>query len=211
MKSFSRLIVILAVVVSSTAHAQLLRSFGAKVGVTAANQTWDYTSIPDRNTENRWGITGSVFVEALDMPYLSLLVEGQYTQKGMTYSVPIATAQNPEGTGQFITMRPRVDYLSFALLAKVRFEAPPVTPYLIAGPRYDLLLSRHSEGFQAVIDDFQSVEPGASVGVGAELSSVLPIDVLIEFRYNASFKDAYNTDFLKVRNRTIDLMLGVRL
>jgi hypothetical protein len=210
MNTFVKSIIVLAVAVSSTAHAQLLRGFGIKVGVTAANQTWDFASQPDPSTDNRWGITASAFVELLRMPYLSLLVEAQYAQKGMSWSGLVATAQNPDGTGQFITKRPRVDFLSIPILAKMRFGMPLVTPYLIAGPRYDLLLTRHGEGFQAVIDRFKSSELGATFGVGAELAAVLPFDVLIEFRYNASLQDAYDGNSLKVRNRTIDMMLGVR-
>ena len=200
MKTFVKSIVVLAVVASFTAHAQLLRGFGIKVGVTAAEQAWDYTYLPVLSTETRWGITGSAFVELLRIPSLSFLVEAQYTQKGMTVTLPISTETQPEGTGQYITKQPRVDYLSIPILAKVRFGTPLVTPYLIAGPRYDLLLTRHGEGFQAVIDGFKNSELGAAIGMGAELESILPFDALIEFRYNASFTDAYNTSFLKVRN-----------
>jgi hypothetical protein len=204
-------IIVLAVGISSTTHAQLVRGFGIKVGVTAANQTWDYASVPDLTADNRWGITGSAFVELLRMPYFSVLVESQYTQKGMSFSAPVATEQNPDGTGEFITLRPRVDYLSTPILAKVRLETPLITPYLLAGPRYDVLLARHGEGFQAVIDKFKSSELGATIGGGAEFGSLLPLDVLIELRYNMSLQAAYNTNFLKVRNQTLDLMLGVRL
>ena len=211
MKVFVKSLLILAFVVSSTAYTQLLRGFGIKGGATMANQTWEYVSIPDLTTNERWGITGSAFVELLNLPYLSLLVETQYTQKGMTFSATVATAQNPDGTGQIITKRPRIDYLSIPILAKMRLTTPVVTPYLIAGPRCDFLLTRHGEGFQAVIDDFKSSELGATFGAGAELEVALLFEVLIEFRYNANFEDAYKTSFLRVRNHTLDFMLGVRL
>jgi hypothetical protein len=123
----------------------------------------------------------------------------------------VTSEQNPDGIGEIITKRPRVDYLSIPLLAKFRFETSVLTPYLIAGPRYDVLLGRHGEGFQAVIDDFRRTEFGATIGAGVELRALFPFDALIEFRYNASFERAYKTNYLSVRNRTLDLMLGLSI
>jgi hypothetical protein len=211
-KSFITSMLCLGLLLSFTAHAQLVKGFGVKIGVTAANQSWDYTvGGHDPSTQNRWGITGSAFVELLNMPYLSLIVEGQYTQKGMSMRVAANTVSNPDGTGEFVTLRPSADYFSVPLLVKIRFQTAFLSPYLIAGPRYDFVLARHGDGFDPVFNELTSSEPGATVGVGVELHAVFPIDALLELRYNASLKDAFGSSYLKVRNHTVDILLGVRL
>jgi hypothetical protein len=162
-------------------------------------------------TDYRWGITGGVYVELLDVPLLSLVAEVQYTQKGMSFSLPVTTESQPFGTGQFMTLSPRVDYLSFPLLAKLRLLFPILTPYIIAGPRADLLVYKKGDGFDAVIDEFKSTDVGATVGVGVEVNTPLPVGLLAEVRYNASLTDSFKNEFLTVRNRSFDFLVGLRL
>lgn len=211
MKTTKLIVVVSVLMLHSTTHAQLVRGYGLKLGVTAANQSWHFADTPELLTDNRWGFTASGFLEFLDLPFLSAVVEVQYARKGMSESIPITTESQPEGTGQFITKRPRVDYLSIPFLAKVRFSTPVITPYLIAGPRLDFAVSKNGDGYDVVIDKFESSEFGVTLGVGVEISSLLPISVLAEFRYNSSLKDSFNNNFLTVRNRSLDFLLGVRL
>ncbi len=204
------MILLAALSTVTMAHAQLVRSMGVKVGAVAANQRWSY-AFGDLNTDTRWGFTGSAFMELLDIPVVSIILEAQYTQKGMSFRTPVTTAANPDATGDFITRRPRVDYLSIPLLAKARWETPVLDVYAMAGPRYDLLLTRHGDGVDIVIDQFRSAEAGATIGLGIETRQLLSVGLLAEVRYNLSFGDAFSADLLTVRNHTIDLMAGVRL
>lgn len=208
-KWFSILIVLLSA--ASMAHAQLVRSYGIKLGAVSASQTWHYTYTSDLTTGYRWGMTGGVYVELLDIPLVSVVAEIQYTQKGMTFSIPVTTEAQPNGTGQVITRSPKVDYLSMPVLAKLRLPSPVITPYLIAGPRVDVLVSRRGDGFEAVVDKFESTDIGGTFGVGIELHTLLPIGLLAELRYNPSFRDAFNNNLLTVRNRSFDFLLGLQL
>jgi hypothetical protein len=202
-------ITVLGIVFSLTlTHAQLIRGYGFKIGAVAANQTWYHTNVPDLATDSRWGFTASGFVEVLDVPIFSIIAEAQYTQKGMQFS-PQATVFY--GLPQPDTFRPRVDYLSVPLLAKVRISSPVFEPYFIAGPRLDFLLSRNSDGFDPAIDSFVNFEYGGTAGLGVEIGTLPPIHILAEFRYNASMKDAFNNGSFKITNRSFDFMLGVRL
>jgi hypothetical protein len=210
----NRITVALAIIIftcTTTTHAQLLRGYGLKLGTVAAYQSWKYSSFPDLPTETRWGFTGVGFLEFFDLPLLSVVAELQYTQKGMTLTLPVYSESDPEVPAYYRTNRPRVDYLSIPILAKVRFTTPLFEPYLIAGPRWDLLLSKKPDGFDVVIDRFETSEFSATLGIGFELSQILPIGVMAEFRYNPSFRDAFNNNFLTVRNRSLDFLLGVRL
>jgi hypothetical protein len=197
--------------VASTTHAQLVRSYGIRLGTVAANQSWKYADTPELTTSERWGITGGVYIELLDLPLVSVIGEIQYTQKGMRFSVPVTTEAQPYGTGQFITESPKVDYLSVPVLAKVRLSFPAITPYLIAGPRADLLLSKKGDGFDAVVDKFKSTDVGGTFGLGVELHTLLPVGLLAEIRYNPSFRDAFKNEFLSVRNHSFDFLVGLQL
>lgn len=208
-RCFSILIAIL--VANLVAHSQLVRSYGIKLGAVSANQTWHYTNTSDLTTDSRWGITGGLYLELLDVPFLSVVAEVQYTQKGMKFSAPITTESQPEGTGQFITISPRVDYLSLPLLGKLRLHSPVFTPYLIAGPRVDLLISKKGDVYGLVIDRFKSTDVGGTVGIGVEIHTLLPVGLLAELRYNPSFRDSYNSEFLTVRNRSFDFLVGLQL
>jgi hypothetical protein len=104
-----------------------------------------------------------------------------------------------------------VDYLSVPVLAKVRLSFPAITPYLIAGPRADLLLSKKGDGFDAVIDKFKSTDVGGTFGLGVELHTLLPVGLLAEIRYNPSFRDAFKNEFLSVRNHSFDFLVGLQL
>jgi len=75
----------------------------------------------------------------------------------------------------------------------------------------DFLLSKKGEGYDAVINKFKTTGFGATLGVGVEVTSLLPISLLAEFRYNPSFDDAFSNSFLTVKNRSLDFLLGVRL
>jgi hypothetical protein len=206
---------ILILCASSVSHAQLVRSYGVKLGAVSANQTWHYTFASDLasdgTTNYRWGITGGVYVELLDIPLLSLVAELQYTQKGTRYPLPLTSVSQPDGTGQFKTLSPRVDYLSVPILAKLRLKLPFFTPYIISGPRADLLVSKRGEGFDLVIGEFKSTDVGGTIGVGVEIHTLLPVGLLAELRYNPSFRDSYKDKFLTVRNRSFDFLVGLQL
>jgi hypothetical protein len=196
---------------ASITHAQFVRGYGIKLGTVAANQSWKYTNTPELTTSARWGVTGGVYIELLDLPLISVVGEIQYTQKGMKLSTPITTESHPEGIGQFLTESPRVDYLSVPILAKVRLPFPAISPYLIAGPRADLLLSKKGDGFDPVVDNFKSTEVGGTFGLGVELHTLLPVGLLAEIRYNPNFRDAYKSEFLSVRNHSFDFLVGLQL
>ena len=195
---------------SAAGNAQLLSGFGVKGGAVSAIQSWDYpafgTSLPN---DHRWGIDLGVFVEGLRLPYFSVLGEVHYIQKGFSTSLLITTPQSPDGTGEFLTLRPRLDYLSIPILAKLRFETGVLTPYIYAGPRFDIRLGHNEELVGAVYEKFKSTDVGASLGVGLELPLTAMPDLLVEFRYSPSFADAFKTQSVIVRNESFEILLGV--
>lgn len=193
------------------AQGQLVRGWGVKVGAVTATESWDYTVNINFPADRRWGLDVGAFIEFLDVPLISVLGEVHYIQKGFSQTLPVTTAAQPDGTGEYITMKPRVDYISIPVLAKVRFDLGLISPYVIAGPRFDFLVGKDPQGYDAVLDNFKSGDVGISVGAGTEvLLPILP-PLLAEFRYSPSFSEAYNSNALTVKNESFELLLGVRL
>jgi hypothetical protein len=192
-------------------QAQFIRGFGLKVGAVSATQTWQYWSNSQLSTDPRWGFDAGIFVEALDLPFLSVLAELHYVQKGFTNTLPVTTEAQPDGTGEEITFRPRVDYLSLPILAKIRFDVGFFTPYVFAGPRVDFLLTNTDDGFGLVLDKFKKTDVGVSIGMGVELPLSFVSHLLAEFRFSPSLTEAFKNGSLKVKNQSIELFLGVEL
>lgn len=203
----STVIILLTLLIQATSHSQAIRNIGVKLGGVAANQSWTYSSIPSLPTERRWGIDVGVFIEWFNMPVFSLSSELHFIQKGMKLTLPITSEQNPEGTGRFVTRSPRVDYLSLPLLAKARLNDGVFSPYVVAGPRVDFLLQTKAEEFQAVLDKFETVEFGATVGAGMDIRAFEKMNLGFEFRFSPSLKDGYSTQFLSVRNTSMEFLI----
>lgn len=203
----STVIILLTLLIQATSHSQAIRNIGVKLGGVAANQSWTYSSIPSLPTERRWGIDVGVFIEWFNMPVFSLSSELHFIQRGMKLSLPTITPQDPERTGQLVTRSPRLDYLSLPLLAKASLNDGVFSPYVVAGPRVDFLLQTKGEGFQAVFDKFEKVEFGVSVGAGIDLHAFDKVNLGFEFRFSPSLKDGYSTQFLSVRNTSMEFLI----
>jgi opacity protein-like surface antigen len=191
------------------ANAQLTRSYGIKLGVVGANEAWSSLGEPDWPTNIRWGFTADVYAELPYSKYLSADAEIQYTQKGMKYTTREITDFPPFSA--YRTFSPRVDYLSIPILAKLRLPLVNLVPYILVGPRFDFLVHRSGDGLNAVVNDFDNMDYGLTVGAGFELNSVLPFGLLAEFRYNPNSYDSYNSPSQRVRNRSLDFLVGIRL
>ncbi|MBA4313118.1 MAG: hypothetical protein C0417_10870 [Chlorobiaceae bacterium] len=201
-------IIILA---STCTQAQFIKGYGFKVGAVSATQTWNYNIDIHRDMENRWGIDAGVYVELLDLPYISILGELHYIQKGFMEEIPITTMDQPEGTGRYLVSKPRVDYLSLPLLAKIRYNVETVSPYILIGPRFDFLIGKEPDGYEIIYNKFKKNDMGISVGVGIEIPTSTIQAVLFEFKYSPTFNNSYSNDILTIKNQSFELLVGIKL
>ena len=191
-------------------NAQLLKDFGLKAAVTSANQEFEFKSVSSFDTQRRVGVNLALFAEWLDVPYISLVTQVEYAQRGfgvdMVYTGPYGP--EPLSTKTFYS---RVDYLSIPVLAKLRLQTGAVAPYFLAGPRGAFLLGYKSDGslFDEIYDKFKKATLGGTAGFGVQVESVLPVTLLAEARYNFDFGNAYDTHLMSVRNSAFDFWLGV--
>ncbi len=202
------LVLLFVLTLQSICSAQVIRTVGIKTGAVAASQSWDYSSpFTDLETDNRWGVDIGLYAEWLDIPVLSLSSEVHYVQKGMKISLPVTTEESPNGTGEYWTRSPRVDYISVPLLVKARFLDGHLLPYVLGGPRVDFLVGTTGEGFELVIDNLEKVDFGATIGVGIEVNSFDSFHLGMEVRFSPSFTDSYSSSNIKVRNSSMEFLL----
>ena len=200
--------VALVLAISSAAHAQILEGYGAKAGVVIANQDFDYTFGFGFDTNDRTGFDIGVYAEWFDLAFFSLLTEVHYIQKGMEHE-----ERRVNEFGEELASRKwnsRVDYLSIPILAKITFQTKHVSPYFMMGPRIDLFLGYNSDHFEALYDEFERVDIGGDFGIGVGDNGA-PVKVLLEFRYSPDFSNAYETDLLKVKNNSFEILIGLEL
>jgi len=192
-------------------EAQLIKSFGFKTGLAAESQKWEFSTLTNLaiDTKIRPGLDVGIFLEWLDVPYISVLTELHYIQKGAecTSNVMLTTPSRPDGIGYSFT--PRLDYLSIPLLMKLRYDLPILSLYLLAGPRIDIFLSKHGDEWPLISEVYQKENLGGSFGIGFETFSLVPFTIGIEFRYSPNFQNSYSANYLKVYNQSMEFLLVV--
>ena len=190
---------------SSVADARVLQGYGVKAGVVIADQDFDYTFGSGFDTNDRTGFDIGIYAEWFDLAFFSLLTEIHYIQKGMKHDERRIT--------EFGELPPRkwdnrVDYLSFPILVKITIQTSRYSPYFMIGPRIDLFLGHNSNLLEGLYDEFERVDIGGDfvIGVG---DNGAPVKILLEFRYSPDFSNAYETDLLKVKNYSFEILFGL--
>jgi hypothetical protein len=212
MKRTLFVILVILSVYSLPSKSQLMRSYGIKGGLSLANQDWKYIGLPSPfdQAKPRQGYAVGVFIEWLDLPLISILTEVQYIQKGMKWNtnLQVTTEEYPDGMGQMMSFSGETwdNYLSFPLLAKVRYSFPMVSTYFIAGPRFDYFLSNHGS---INMSNFKKWSFGGTIGLGFEINSIVPFTLGGEFRYSPDFQDTYATQYLTVQNSSLEFLIVV--
>ena len=201
--------------VLSTSQAQIIRGYGLKVGSTISNQDWKYSNSSGLSglsfdTDNRVGINFGIFTEFLNVPFISIVTEANYIQKGMKEEVPVTTVSQPDGTGEFVTWNTRVDYINISAFGKLRINAGLFTPYVLFGPKIDFEINKtNSLGPVNVVEEnFNKNRLGLKVGIGTEINLML-FNLLTEFLYDADFNELYENENLKVNSNSFDLRIGI--
>ena len=205
--------IFLLFVFSVPSFSQSIDTYGIKLGLGLSNHKWEYNTSPSFNVnwDNNYGITARAFV---DISFLSFLnVEGEigYVPKGVKDKIPITTTSQPDGTGKYIDVNNRLNYLSISLLAKYKYNLELFTPYIIFGPEYNYLLSKQIyQGFEIIYDKFRKNLWGFTVGVGSEIK-LLPINLLIEYRYSRDLTNSYELSTIDIKNYSHTFLIGVEL
>ena len=206
-KIFIMLIILTSV---SSLNAQFIRYIGIKGGVTSSTQTWQGTMADDM-PQSKTGLNIGMFAEFLNLSFLSFVAEANYVEKGYKFDIYATSVSNPDG-GQLESHKYGYNYLNFSLLGKLKLDYPVVSPYLIAGPKIDILLNNSIDGNIIIFPDdkLNSVRFGFKAGVGAE-TKLFGLIFLAEFIYDFEIGSLYNYDTATFNTHSLDFRIGAAI
>jgi hypothetical protein len=206
-------IVLSIVLLNSILQAQLLKSYGLKVGFNNAEQNWSYSSqsgFDDTGIGPLWGFNFGVFVEPFSYQNFSLITEISYIQKGRTLTfnkiIRSADGQSYIDVGKNETKH-RFDYLSIPILAKIKINGKVLTPFVTLGPSLEYLISYPSSD---TYDNFNKTEIALKFSGGLEFSFGVGPIFLTEIRYCRSLTNAFKNEILTVDNRVLEFLFGIK-
>ncbi len=206
-KTAFALLLILSLFVSL--QAQSVKSFGIKAGGTRASQIWKWDQVYDFQKKPRIGMAVGTFVELRALPKLSASLEAFYIQKGFKERAVFQGYPNSKNK----SFNPRLDYLSFFLLAKFVLSKT-VETYFLAGPHLDIEIANDDVSlYDQIYDNLQGVDLGATIGVGIKSAEIYSARLLLEFRYSPSsvkvFDDTINDEEVTVQNQSLEFLMGI--
>lgn len=192
---------------------QFPSSFGAKAGISLANQSYQFTALDyEMETEALVGPVFSLFLEAFKGKQFSFQLDLSYAQKGSKTSTQSITVDHMsydqiivnEGEQSTSTF----SYFSLMPMLRYRLGKGPLYPYFLLGPRVDFLLKYKTDS-EYPLDDQNKVIPGLTFGTGLEyqLEKLL---VFTELQYQGDFIPVTGQDPLLVNNHMLSLTLGIR-
>lgn len=169
----------------------------------------------------------SLYAEWLDVPFFSVfsvVTEAGYVQRGFTETMELRDPDGaPAGTAERTS---RLDYVTTAALGTMSVPVLGGRPYLIAGPRLDVLVNRAPGAFEfgasevegifedvilesELAESFESPAFGVTVGAGVALPRVLPARLSLEARYDRDITDSTSAVPAETRNNAFTVTLGV--
>lgn len=205
-------VIIFLAIFNFNVKAQIISDYGLKFGVGISNLSWVYE--PDFNLEldNKLGFSPRIFADFFNFSFIQLEGEIGYLRKGFEEKIPITTITQPDGTGKFITTNIALDYLSISALVKLKYELVMFSPYIIVGPQLNFLLNKNIEkGWEVVFDKFKENNIGISIGAGSEIKNILPVSILLEYRYERDFIDNFDSPNINIKNYSHVILLGVKI
>jgi len=163
------LVLFSVVFIAAPAHALGPRAVRLLVGGGWMGQSYNYKDIQLLDPDRKFWLTGGVSLEVGvfgDSP-LDLEVGALYFQKGMQFDVKEYDEFDTYiGTA---TLDPKAKYLSFPVLLRYTFGRSTISPYIVAGPTFEVMVDH--DDFE-IFDEMDSANLGLQVGVGAELGNI---------------------------------------
>ncbi len=198
---------LVALLVASPALAQRDLAFGFSVGGNLSSLVPDYDDIVDGGidigVERELGFGAAAFVEALITDNLAASAEASFARRGYSYPITFTSIDGPEERieEQFTTS---LNFTSLGVLGRVLpFGQHPYSPYLVAGPRLDVLLGSDAgrvlppedlEGAPPFYEDefvplFADVSLSGVVGLGVAVERPKWPGLRAEVRYGRTLTD----------------------
>ncbi len=194
-------------------YGQFPSSFGAKAGISVANQTYQLTPIDyNLETEPVGGPAFSLFMEAFKGNHFSFQLDLSYALKGSKTSTQSITVDH-QNNDQIIVNEGEEStstftYFSMAAMARYRLGQGSWHPYFLLGPRVDFLLKYKTDS-EYPLDEQNSAIPGLTLGTGLEYQ-LEKMGLFTELQYQGDFIPVSGADPLLINNHMLSLTLGIR-
>ncbi len=205
----------------TTSESQIVKQYGFKIGASSSYQTaTTFINNEKSSSENRIGFDAGVFIEIFNNKNINLLAELHFIQKGMKFVIDkIYNIPEKTGESEYTT----INYLSFPLLVKLGFSSKILSPYLLAGPRADYMLSYSENILNGYYKSINKINWGITIGVGISRKLTKKSSLLAEFRYCKDFTSFPNTEFhvgsqlftygnkvgVNIKNSSFEFLIGL--
>ncbi|MGK9477993.1 outer membrane beta-barrel protein [Melioribacter sp. OK-6-Me] len=203
---FRKVLLILIVCSSSIIYSQSFIRFGLKAGTTASTPKWTHDSNNDNGVRTKWGLDIGAFADIGIGERIALVPEIHFVQKGLRYDIPITTMQFPDGTGEFITERPNVNYISIPINVNYTFYKSVFEIYAVGGGRVDFAIDKKGEGFDFIYQQFKDIDYGVSVGLGFRTKELIGFGTGLEFRYSPNLTASYSKFGQEITNNSFEML-----
>lgn len=192
---------------------QFPSSYGCKAGLSLANQSWrlsepEYTF----ETEILPSFTLALFAETWKGEHFSFQLDAAYASKGSKSRVESVSVRHLEGevlranTGELSTSE--FSYISLSPMARYRFDLERLVPYVLLGPRIDILLSYTSDS-EYPLESWKGYTVGLTLGTGLEYS-LEKLNLFAEIQFQPDLSPLTNEDPLLINNNALAFTLGLR-
>jgi len=213
MKQMRYILILITTAVIAPVYGQFPAAYGIKAGVSIANQSWRFSNLDyTLETEAIYSVCGALFVEAFKGEHFSFQFDLAYEQKGSSTSTESITVHHfKEGSitaNEGTVSSSYFKYLSFSPMARYRFELEHLIPYLLLGPRLDVLLN-YSTDSEWPLESWQGYAVGLTVGVGMEYSFG-QMNLLTEIQFQPDLSPLTNQEPLLINNNMLAIWLGIR-
>ena len=205
-------LILVSFMFSSTSLSQTPIKWGMNLGYTSSNQNFNNTySNTSVEYNAKPGIEIGVFGEFFSFSHLSFIGEIEYLQKGTKNNdiTVVRIANNPQGYEELGKLNFRYDYISFSTLAKGKYKIGLITPFIVAGPTFSYLFDGNEQA-NISIDKYNKFVLGYSVGIGAEVDTILPLPIFLEIIYNQDITKAFSDDLFYVKNNYLGFLIGIK-
>jgi hypothetical protein len=211
-----------ALLLPLSVQAQLIKGYGAKIGMNSSNTTVSLVKTAFDFTERRIGVNAALFLEWSRSSVISLVTQVEYAQRGFNEKQLVTGEYGPEPI-DFVRADTRLDYISLPILLKLQYPSLAAGPYLLLGPRADFLIHREpgkfkisGDGFQIIWESglpnaFDEQALGGTAGLGLAADKLLHLPLLVEARYNFDFTDNSKSPAFRGKNNSFDVWLGIKL
>lgn len=198
------------------AQSQIISGCGVKFGVVASKQLFDegnekhpVLSNIYGNMKSRIGPQLGLFVNFPSFSHLMIQTEINYLEKGAKVRYPVIPPENPQGKVEFVELDHfHNDYLALSFLAQPRMKWESASLYGIIGPSLNFLLASrgaiHPRGAK-------SITPSLIIGAGFAALKLFDFPLLFEVRYNPDLAYFQKTEYVRLKHRVVQFILGVEL